>query len=70
MLTVRIDWATKEFPLRSGYTCEKYTVDQLNEDSIRLLLDDGKHDILIGGKAEAFIMNDHAATVDIIRLPR
>ena len=50
----------------SVYTADKYTVDGLSKTTVRLLLDDGKHDIQLGLGSRTYVMNTHGATVDTI----
>jgi hypothetical protein len=68
MLTLKVNWGDNHegFPMYSVYTAEKYLVDVLSVGSIRLLLDDGKHDISLGKGSKTYVMNDRGATVDTI----
>lgn len=68
MLTIKICWGNNSagFPMYSVYTAEKYTVDPQNVGTIRLLLDDTKHDICLGAGSKTYVMNDRGATVDTI----
>jgi hypothetical protein len=74
-MTVLVNWANDnggDLPLRSAWECEKYTVDATKnacgpgKDGVRLLLDDGKHDIYLGTGSRAYVMNSHGATIDRI----
>ena len=67
MLTIKVNWGNNSdgFPMYSVYTADKYSVDHL-PTTVRLLLDDDKHDILLGLGSRTYVMNTHGATVDTI----
>lgn len=68
MLTVKIDWGNADFVNYSVYTCDKYLVCGLDDDTTQLLLDDGTHDIRLGQGCRVYVMNERGSTVDTISI--
>ena len=78
MLTIKVNWGlnSEGHPFYSVFTADKYTVDVLGwsgdskngskPSQVRLLLDDDKHDILLGLGTKTYVMNPHGSTIDTI----
>ena len=68
-MVIRVDWVNVGHKLYHVYEASDYFVEPSDstESQVRLVLDNGKHDMLLSGGDVAWIMNNDGKTIDTIR---
>lgn len=64
-MTLKIEWAP-DYPGYTVFTADNYVVNRNSNETTQLLLDNGKHDILLTKGSKVYVMNDRGSTVDTI----